>query len=277
MPDLLRRRLSTQHELLDFSRGLTSSAQRLTVPSASSLNGTIGPNRRWTWTEAELSEVKRIRQTLGGTVNDVLLTAVTGGFRDLLEARGELTDGLVVRSLVPVSVRTEDEQGAITNKVSAVLANLPVGEADPRQRLALVRAQMDELKHTGQAMGAELLTALLGFAAPTVLALGSRAAFLVPQPLVQTVTTNVPGPPVPLYLLGRRLAEIYPYVPIGDNVRIGVAIFSYLGRFTFGITADYATVPDIEVLADGIGRALAELRAIRPVPASAGDHPAAAG
>jgi diacylglycerol O-acyltransferase / wax synthase len=253
--------LPPRDEVLGFSRGLTGSARRLTAPSASSLNGPIGPHRRWAWTTASLSEVKEIRSALGGTVNDVLLAAITRGFRDLLKARGELTDGLVVRSLVPVSVRTQDEQGVMANRVSAVLVNLPVGEPDPLRRLALLREQMDDLKRTRQAVGAEILTGMLGFAAPTLLALGSRAAFMIPQPLVQTVTTNVPGPRFPLFLLGRRMTKMYPYVPIGNNLRIGVAIISYLDRFSFGITADYDAVPDLRVLVRGIGHGLAELEA----------------
>ena len=246
-------------EIVSYYRGLAASARRLAAPSASSLNGPSGPNRRWAWATASLTEVKEIRSALGGTVNDVLLAAITRGFRDLLEKRGELADGLVVRSLVPVSVRGQDEQGVISNRLSAVLANLPVGEPDPLRRLALLREEMDELKQTSQAVGAEVLTGLLGFAAPTLFALGSRAAFQLPQPLVQTVTTNVPGPRLPLFLLGRRLDRIYPYVPIGNNVRISVAIISYLERFTFGITADYDAVPDLRVLAKGIRRGLAEL------------------
>ena len=256
---LLRLPLAPTGEILDYGRGLASSARRLAVPSAASLNGPIGPNRRWAWGTAPLAQIKEIRSARGGTVNDVLLAAITSGFRDLLDARGELADGLVVRSLVPVSVRGSGEQGMITNRVSAVLANLPAGEPDPLRRLELIREQMDELKRTSQAVGAEVLTGLLGLAAPTLLALGSRTAFQLPQPLVQTVTTNVPGPRLPLYLLGRRLDRIYPYVPIGDNVRISIAIFSYLERFTFGITADYDAVPDLNVLAKGIRRGLAEL------------------
>ena len=257
-PDLLRR-LGTPGELLGFGRGLTGSARRLAAPAAGSLNGPIGPHRRWDWTTASLSEVKQIRRTHGGTVNDVLLAAITRAFRDLLENRGELSDGLVVRSLVPVSVRGKDEGGAVTNRVSAVLANLPVGEPDPLRRLALVREQMDGIKRTYQAVSAEILTGMLGFAAPMWLALSSRAAFRVPQPLVQTVTTNVPGPRFPLYILGRRMLAAYPYVPIGNRLRISVAIFSYLDSFSFGITADYNSVPDLDVLIGGIGRGLAEL------------------
>lgn len=256
---LLRQPLPPTENILAYTRGLASSARRLAVPSAASLNGPIGPGRRWAWASSSLAEVKEIRSAHGGTVNDVLLAAITSGFRDLLDARGELADGLVVRSLVPVSVRRQDEQGVITNRVSAVLANLPAGEPDPLRRLELIRGQMDELKSTSQAVGAELLTGMLGFTVPTVLALGSHAAFQLPQPLVQTVTTNVPGPRLPLFLLGRRLARIYPYVPIGDNVRISVAIISYLERLSFGITADRDAVPDLAVLAKGIRRGLAGL------------------
>ncbi|HUY48451.1 MAG TPA: wax ester/triacylglycerol synthase family O-acyltransferase [Streptosporangiaceae bacterium] len=260
LPGLLGQPLPSAGEILGYGRGLTASAQRLAVPSAASLNGPIGPNRRWSWARATLSEVKEIRGALGGTVNDVLLAVITRGFRDLLEARGELAEGLVVRSLVPVSVRRQDEQGVLTNRVSAVLANLPVGEPDPLRRLALLREEMDDLKRTSQAVGAEFLTGMLGFAVPTLLALGSRAAFQIPQPLVQTVTTNVPGPRFPLFLIGRKLVRIYPYVPIGDNERISVAIISYLDRFSFGITADYDAVPDLGVLTKGIRRGLTELR-----------------
>jgi diacylglycerol O-acyltransferase len=259
VPAFLGERLGSAADLRDFGRGLTGSARRLTAPSARSLNGPIGPHRRWAWTTASLSEVKQVRYARGGTVNDVLLAAITRGFRDLLDARGELADGLVVRSLVPISVRGQNEQGLITNRVSAVLANLPVGEPDPLRRLALLREQMDDLKNTDQAVGAQLLTEMLGFAAPTLLALGSRAAFRIPQPLVQTVTTNVPGPRFPLYILGRRMEGAYPYVPIGDNLRISIAIFSYLDRISFGVTADYSSVPDIDILAEGISRGLAEL------------------
>ncbi|HTT55430.1 MAG TPA: wax ester/triacylglycerol synthase family O-acyltransferase [Streptosporangiaceae bacterium] len=259
---LLERPLPSAAGLGDYSRGLAASVQRLAVPSAASLNGPIGPARRWTWLTASLATIKEIGAALGGTVNDVLLAAITSGFRDLLDTRGELADGVVVRSLVPVSVRSQDEQGIITNKVSAVLANLPVSEPDPLRRLALLREQMNEMKRTSQERGAEMLTGLLGFTLPALLAYGARAAFQIPQPLVQTVTTNVPGPPIPLYVLGRKLTRIYPYAPIGDNERISVAMLSYSGQLAFGITTDYAAVPDLAVLTRGIRRGLAGLTSL---------------
>ena len=259
LPGWLDRSLPSATDIASYGRGLQAGARRLAVPSAAALNGPIGPDRRWTWRTASLPTVQAIRAGLGGTVNDVLLAAITSGFRDLLDARGELAGELVVRSLVPVSVRSQDEQGMITNRISAVLANLPVTEPDPVQRLVLLREQMDEMKRTDQKQGGVLLTGLASLTLPVLLAYGSHAAFQIPQPLVQTVTTNVPGPPVPLYLLGRKLTRIYPYVPIGDNERISIAIMSYCRRLTFTVTADYAAVPDLEVLATGIHRGLAEL------------------
>jgi WS/DGAT/MGAT family acyltransferase len=260
----LARNLPTAQEVIDFARGLPGTVRRLRSPAARSLNGPSGPHRRWEWTAASLAEVRAIRKAFGGTVNDVVLAAVTRGFRDLLAGRGQLTGTTVVRSLVPVSVRAEHERGMLNNRVSAVLVNLPAGEDDPLARLKLLREQMDDLKGTRQAAGAQTLTELAGFAAPTLLALGSRLTFRFPQPLMQTVTTNVPGPQFPLYLLGRQLAEIHPYVPIASNIRISVGILSYLGQLFFGINADFDTVPDVGVLSGGIRRGFDELTALIP-------------
>jgi WS/DGAT/MGAT family acyltransferase len=260
IPRLMRQRLPAGNDLTLFARGLTSSVQRLMAPSASCLNGPIGPGRSWSWTTASLSSVKRIRGEYGGSVNDVLLAAITSGFRDLLIERRELSDGLIVRSLVPVSIRCPEERGVATNRLSAVLANLPVAESDPVRRLHLVRDQMQQIKQTNQAVGAEILTQMLGATPPTLLRLAARVAFQLPQSLVQTMTTNVPGPGFPLYVLGRKMVHIHPYAPIGDNVKIAVAIFSYLGELSFGITADASAASDLDVLAQGIHRGLAELR-----------------
>jgi diacylglycerol O-acyltransferase / wax synthase len=256
-PGLVRQ--ARREDIEDYGRGLSASARRLAEPSAGFLNGTIGPRRRWAWSTVTLAELKQVRAARGGTINDVVLAAITRAFRDLLAERHELTEGLVVRSLVPVSVRGPDEAGAITNRVSAVLANLPVGEPDPLRRLGLIKEEMDSLKHTHQAVGAEILTGMLGFAAPMWLALGTQAAFRIRQPLVQTVTTNVPGPRTPLYVLGRRLTALYPYVPIGNAVRMSVAILSYVDDVAFGVTADYDSSADLDVFVGGIRRGLAEL------------------
>lgn len=248
-------RLPDLAKLPGLTRGLGASLPRalgrLGTPAAGSLNGPIGPHRRWLWTHAGMDEVKAIRAGLGGTVNDVLLAACAHGFRTLLDERGELRADQVVRALVPVSVRGEEQRGELANRVSGVLVNLPVGEPDAARRLFLIRRQMDTAKRANEATGGEALARLAGFA-PTLLALGSRAALNRSQPLVQTVVTNVPGPPFPLYALGRKLVRLYPYVPLALGMRAEIAIFSYLGRFTFGLTGDFDGMPDLDVLAGGI-------------------------
>lgn len=265
VPRLVRQRLPAAHDLAQFARGFSSSTRRLMVPSAGCLNGPIGPSRSWAWTTTGMNMVRQIRTEHGGSVNDVVLAAITRGFRDLLIERRELSDGLIVRSLVPISIRCPEEHGVTTNRLSAVLANLPVAESDPVRRLELLRDQMRQLKRTNQAVGAELLTHMLGATPPSLLRLGARAFFQLPQSLVQTMTTNVPGPGFPLYVLSRKLLHVHPYAPIGDNVKIAIAIFSYLNELSFGITADSSAEADLGVLERGIHRGLAELR---PVPAS---------
>jgi hypothetical protein len=166
--------------------------------------------------------------------------------------------------MVPVSVRAPSERGTYNNKVSAMFADLPVGIADTVARLAAVRAQMDGLKERRQAVAGSTLTSLSGFAPAMLLALGGRVATRTPQRAVNTVTTNVPGPQHPMYLVGRRMLEYFPFVPLAGHVRVGVAIVSYDGGLSFGVTGDYETAPDIGVLAEGIERGLAELM---PAPA----------
>jgi diacylglycerol O-acyltransferase len=250
-------------QLLDQARetvrGLGSLAGLARPTPLSTLNGPIGPHRRWDWARSQLSDIKQVRATHGGTVNDVVLSIITNGFRQLLLERGESVDGRVVRTLVPVSVRTPGERGTYNNRVSAMFAELPVGISDARERLDSIRAQMDGLKESKQAVAGEVLTSLTGFAPPMLLALGTRLATRIPQRNVNTVTTNVPGPQFPLYACGRQMLEAFPYVPLAASARIGIAIFSYLGALNFGVTGDYDTAPDIGVLCRGIEDGLAEL------------------
>jgi diacylglycerol O-acyltransferase / wax synthase len=226
---------------------------------ATSLNGPIGPHRRWTWARGTVADAKEVKSALGGTLNDVVLTAVSGGFRALLLSRGEDVENRVVRSLVPVSVRPPGAVSSYDNRVSAMFASLPVGVADPVERLAVVSEQLQHLKHSHQAVAGEALTSMSGFAPPMLLALGTRMAFKVPQRNVQTVTTNVPGPQQPLYALGRRMLEAFPYVPLAGRVRIGVAIISYAGGLNIGVTGDFDSSPDIDVLATGIEDTMSQL------------------
>ena len=245
----------------DTARSVIGMRDLVRLTPSSSLNGPIGPHRRWSWARSQLSDVKVVRTVLGGTVNDVVLACITNGFRELLLSRGESIDR-VVRTMVPVSVRSPGERGTYNNRVSAMFASLPVGIEDPAERLESIRRQMDGLKEAKQAVAGEVLTSLSGFAPALLLALGERVAARVPQRNINTVTTNVPGPQFPLYAAGRRLLEAFPYVPLGGRVRIGIAIFSYHGALNFGVTGDYDTAPDIDVLCDGIERGISELVAI---------------
>jgi diacylglycerol O-acyltransferase len=243
--------------------GIIRSAGIVRPPPASSLNGPLSPHRRWSWARGRLADVQLARKAHGGTVNDVVLAAITGGFRELLESRDESTDR-VLRTMVPVSVRRPGERGTYNNRVSAMFAELPVGEPDPVARLQSITAQMAGLKDSQQAVAGEVLTSLSGFAPPMLLALGARLASRLPQRALNTGTTNVPGPQFPLYAAGRRLLESFPYIPLFAQVRLAVAIFSYDGGLYFGASGDYDTTPDIDVLCEGIERGLAQL-----VPASA--------
>ena len=264
--------LANPTNLWNFLSSLGSWAQ----PTAGSLNGPIGPHRRWSWASGTLEQVKEIRTALGGTVNDIVLCAITNGFRDLLVGRGEAVAGKVVRTLVPVSVRRESEKGKYNNRVSGLFPGLPVGIEDPVERLAAVRKQMEGFKRSGQAVAGDALTQLSGFAPPMLLSVSARLATHSEQRLVQTVTTNVPGPQFPLYAAGRRMVYAYPYVPIAGHVRIGIAIFSYLGGLNFGVTGDYDSVPDLEVLTRGIEAGIAELLAVARRPAAPARRPRAA-
>jgi len=246
-------------QLVDTTRGLVNLRSLLSPRRASSLNGPIGPHRRWDWARARLVDVRQIRAVHGGTVNDVVLAAITNGFRELLLWRGETVEGRVIRSLVPVSVRAGHERGSYNNKVSAMFAELPVELEDPVERLYSLHEQLQQLKHSGQAVAAERLTALGGFAPAMLLALAGRVASRLPQSSVNTVTTNVPGPQHPLYLAQRRMLEAFPFVPLGGWVRVGVAIFSYDGEINFGVTGDRDTAPDIGVLCRGIEHGVAQL------------------
>ena len=242
-----------------IARAVISLLTLLRPPAGTSLNGPIGPHRRWAWARGRLADVKAIRAEHGGTVNDVVLAVIARGFRDLLRERGELVEGTVVRTMVPVSVRMPAERGAYNNKVSAMFTDLPVLVADPLVRLATVRAQMQDLKASHQAVAGSTLTSLSGFAPAMLLALAGRVATRTPQHSVNTVTTNVPGPQHAIYLAGHRMLEYFPFVPLAGHVRVGVAIVSYDGALNFGVTGDYETAPDIQVLCDGIEAGIREL------------------
>ena len=240
------------------ARGIGQVGRQAARPT-SVLNGPLGPHRRWAWARADLAEAKEVKDVAGGTINDVVLAAIAGGFRHYLAARGESVADDLVRSLVPVSVRRADQSGRLGNHVSAMFADLPIGEADPLRRLAAVSAQMSHLKSSGMSVGVESMVAAADFVPPTLVSLGARVAAAVGQRVVNTVTTNIPGPRYPLYLGGRRLVEMFPYIPIGQAIRISIGIVSYDGRLSFAATADADAVPDVDDLCAGIEESMAEL------------------
>lgn len=236
-----------------------ASVGRSAVSPTSVLNGHLGPHRRWGWARAELADVKKIKDAAGCTVNDVVLAAVAGGFRTFLLSRGVDVHEATVRSLVPVSVRAQHSEAHLGNQVTAMFAELPVGVADPLERLAAVTQQMDHLKHSGQAIGVNAMLSAANHVPALLMMLGARVYMLTGQRVVNTVTTNIPGPQYPLYLLGRRMLEMYPYIPVAQDVRISVGIMSYDGHLAIGVTADYDAVPDLDVLCVAIETCLAEL------------------
>ena len=243
--------------VLEVAGGLFSLSGLVRPTPLSSLNGPLGPHRRYAWATTSVDDIKRVRRALGGTFNDVVLASITNGFRELLLSRDEDVER-VVRTLVPVSVRPRDAagkaigDGTYENRVSAMFAELPVDIDDPALRLHVITEQMKDLKDSSQALAGEALTSMSGFAPPMLLALGMRLATRAGQRNVNTVTTNVPGPQFPLYAAGRRMIRAFPYVPLGGQMRLGIAIFSYDGEVNFGITGDYDSTPDIDILAGGI-------------------------
>jgi WS/DGAT/MGAT family acyltransferase len=221
------------------------------------LNQPIGPHRRFTWARSELATFKRIKDTFGGTVNDVVLAVVTGALRKWLHERGIRTEGLELRALVPVSIRTADERGEAGNKLAAMRGPLPVYVEDPVRRLRVVSEQMEGLKRSKQALGAEVISRFNDFAPPTLLAQAARINFSTR--LFNMIVTNVPGPQTPLYVLGRELEEIFPVAFLPQNHALAVAIMSYNGRICFGLLADYDSVEDVETVARGLEESLEEL------------------
>jgi diacylglycerol O-acyltransferase / wax synthase len=244
------------------------------------LNVEIGPHRRYAVVRHQLADYKTVKNAFGGTVNDVVLTVVSGALADWLHSRGIRTEGLEMRALVPVSVRNEAQRGTLGNQLAAMRGPLPVYIQDPVARLEFVRRAMDGLKESKQAVGAATLAAVNNLAPPTLLAQASRLQFSTR--LFNLLVTNIPGPQFPLYVLGRELQDLFPLAFLPKNHALAVAIMSYNGGIDYGLLADYDALPDIEVIQEGIDASLHELldaasrRGSAP-PESSAAPPAAAG
>ncbi|MGA2455266.1 MAG: wax ester/triacylglycerol synthase family O-acyltransferase [Solirubrobacteraceae bacterium] len=239
------------------SVGATTLAGISAPAPPSPFNVDIGPHRRYTFVDADLATFKAIKDSLGGTLNDVVLASVSLALGRYLRSRDHDTDGLVLKAMVPVSVRSKEQRGALGNQVAAMWAPLPVGVENPAQCLHEISTAMEGLKKGGQAVGAQVLTNLAGFAPPTILSQAARLQ--ARQPFFNLVVTNVPGPQFPLYLLGRRLRVLYPVVPLAQRQALGIAVMSYDGHLGFGLLGDYDALPDLDQIALDLQWAIASL------------------
>ena len=265
LPSTARHPFAAAREGAELLCGTASFLRHLSLTPRSPLNGVLGPDVAWASTEATMADVAAIRHAFGGTVNDVVLAAVAGGYRSLLLSLGQDPARSMIRSMIPVSVRNDGHAAGVDNRVSTLLYELPVSVVDPVARLHTVSRQMADLKATHMAESGALVTSMARFAPPmlveTFLRMAVRAEHVVAQRVVNTVTTNVPGPQFPLYCLGREMLQIRPVVPITHGVRMATAILSYNGNLFFGVTADEATEADATTLADAIAASIRELRA----------------
>jgi diacylglycerol O-acyltransferase / wax synthase len=221
------------------------------------LNVPIGSHRRVYWTAAELDHFKAIKNSLGGTVNDVLLAVVSGALARWLRTRGARTEGLELRAQVPVSIRADDERNRLGNRIAVMRAPLPVYAADPVERLRIVREAMQGLKESKQALAAEVITGLEGFAPPTLLSMASRMNWSTR--LFNLIVTNVPGPQFPLYFRGRELLEVVPVAFLPPNFALTIAAMSYNGKVDFSLIGDFDAMPDIDLVGEFLQDSLAEL------------------
>jgi WS/DGAT/MGAT family acyltransferase len=230
------------------------------------LNVEIGPHRRYAALRQRLGDYKDVKNRLGGTVNDVVLTVVSGALARWLRSRGIRTEGLELRALVPVSVRTDDQRSSMGNQLTVMRGPLPVYIEDPIARLRYVKREMDGLKESKQAVGAATLAAVNELAPPTILAQASRLNFSTR--LFNLLVTNIPGPQLPLYLLGRELRDLFPIAFLPSHHALAIAIMSYNGAVDYGLLGDYDALSDLGSIAAGIETSLQEL-----LLASRGDGP----
>lgn len=259
-----RRPRRARRRAADGLAGLWEVTWALTKPAPKvPLNVAIGPQRSFAWADFALDDVKTIKDALGVTVNDVILAATAGALRRWLHDRGVGTDGMELKALVPVSIRTEDEDGELGNRLTAMRGPLPVGAADPVERLRVVHDGMEKLKSSKQPLGAEAIWGLNDWFrdfAPPVLLLPT-ATINFSTRLFNLLVTNFPGPQIPFYVLGREVTGVFPVGFLARRHALAIAIVSYNGRVGFGLLADRASMPDAERLPAYLGEAVEELLA----------------
>jgi diacylglycerol O-acyltransferase / wax synthase len=258
--EALRRPARSLEQALEAAEGLGEVVWAGLNPAPDvPLNVEIGPHRRIWWIESRLADFKEIKNTLGGTVNDAVLAVVAGALGRWLRGRGVRTEGMELRALVPVSIRTEDEHGTLGNRIAAMRGPLPVYIRDPVERLRAVQEAMGNLKQSKQALGAEVIAGLQDFAPPTLLAQASRVNFSTR--LFNLIVTNVPGPQFPLYLLGREMETVVPIAFLPERHALAIVIMSYNGKVEFGLLGDHDAMPDLEDVGRHLEDALSELLA----------------
>jgi diacylglycerol O-acyltransferase / wax synthase len=261
-------------QLLDglTSIGATTIAGVKAPAPDSPFNVEIGPHRRYTFIDADLEQFKAIKASLGGTLNDVVLATVSLGLGRYLRREGFDTDGLELKAMVPVSVRADSDRGALGNQVAAMWAPLPVGVTNPAESLQQIARAMEDLKASGQAVGAQVLTNLAGSAPPTILSQAARLQ--ARQRFFNLVVTNVPGPQFPLYVLGRRLRVLYPVVPLARRQALGIAVMSYDGHLGFGLLGDFDSLPGLESIAGDMKWSISSLARAAGIAPQAKRRPA---
>jgi WS/DGAT/MGAT family acyltransferase len=247
----------------------------LTPTSPNPLNPKIGPHRRFDWLKSDLPAIRSARKQLGGTLNDFVLAAASGAIRRFLTKRGVQVDDLIFRAQIPMSIRTEAERGSPGNRVAMLLADLPLDEPDPRERLNRVIETTKKMKRSRQRAGVELLEELSDRVLTSIFVFFANLASR--QRSFNVVITNVPGPPRPVYLLGAQMLEIYPLVPLAESQALGIALVSYGDGLHWGFNADWEALPDLHELVlatcDEIER-LCELADADPETESAQARPA---
>ncbi len=240
----------------------------MTTTSETPFNKPIGPHRRFDWCEMKLADVKAVKDSLGGTVNDVVLATATGAVRRFLQAKDIDCSTLNIRANVPVSVRAKEERGTLGNRIALWMTDLPVDEEDPVVRIERIRRTTEELKHSKQALGAQVLASVSELTASTLLSLAVRLSTRS-RPF-NLVVTNVPGPQMDLYMLGSRMVEIYPMVNLLENQGLGIALFSYAGKLFWGVLADWELVPDLDFFVEALRESFSELSAAADAAREAG-------
>lgn len=205
------------------------------------INGKLGPHRRFDWLTMSLDEVRAVARQLECTVNDVILTTVSGAVRSFLTHRRCDPARIDFRVSAPVSVRRDEDRGRMGNQVSSWIVRLPIDEAEPLERLRKIHETTRRLKESKQALGVEMMMTMAEWTPSVVLSLGARAA----SGPINMIVTNVPGPQIPLYLLGAKLLEAFPLVPLLENTGLGIALFSYDGKLCWGFNGEYERLADM--------------------------------